>query len=103
MTLFEQKILDLVRKIPQGKITTYEKIALKLGNKYLVRFIGNCLAKNLHLITIPCHRVVRKDQKVGNYALGVAKKINLLQNEGIIIKRGKIVNFNKVLYDFNLN
>jgi len=47
-----------------------------------------------------CHRVVKSDKKVGNYCLGIAKKIKLLQNEGIEIKGDKIVNFKNCLYRF---
>ncbi len=101
MTDFEQKVLDLVRQIPKGKITTYHILALKLGNKKLARAVGNALNKNPILVEIPCHRVVRNDKKAGNYCLGLAKKIKLLQNEGISIKRGKIANFYSYLYHFN--
>lgn len=101
MTNLEEQILDLVFQIPQGKITTYQILALKLGNKGLARMVGNALNKNPHLITIPCHRVVRNDQKVGNYRLGLAKKIKLLQNEDICIKGDKVANFTSYLYNFN--
>lgn len=101
MTELEVKILDLVKQIPKGQITTYSLLALKLGKKELARVVGNTLNKNQQLIVIPCHRVVRNDQKVGNYQLGVAKKIKLLQNEGISIKGDKIADFTSYLYKFN--
>ena len=97
----EVKVFDLVKQIPYGKITTYGDLGRKLGNFRLARFIGNTLNKNNQLIKIPCHRVVRNDQNVGNYRLGLAKKIELLQNEGILIKRDKVVNFSSYLYQFN--
>ena len=100
MTAFEKKVLNLVKQIPKGKITTYQILALKLGNKVFARAVGNALNKNIWLIKIPCHRVVRSDQKVGNYRLGLAKKIKLLQNEGISIKRGKIADFSSYFYQF---
>ncbi len=100
MTDFEQRVLDLVKKVPRGKIATYQILALKLGKKSLCRAVGNALNKNSQLLKIPCHRVVRSDQKVGNYRLGLAKKIDLLQNEGIIIRGDKIANFASYLYRF---
>lgn len=93
--------MALVKKIPKGKISTYKIIANKLGNKNLTRAIGNALAKNPHLIKIPCHRVVKSNGEIGNYQLGLAKKKKILQNEGIKIKAGKIQNFTNVLYNFN--
>ncbi len=101
MTELELKILELVGQIPKGKVTTYSILGLKLGKKDLARMVGNTLNKNQELIKIPCHRVVRSDQKVGNYQSGVAKKIKLLQNEGISIKGDKIANFASCLYNFN--
>ncbi len=101
MTIFEYKVLSLVKEIPAGKFTTYQILSLKLGNKLLCRAVGNALNKNPYLFKIPCHRVVRSDKKVGNYRLGLAKKIDLLQNEGIIIRGDKIANFSSYLYRFN--
>ena len=100
MTNFEKKVLDLVKEIPLGKITTYQVLALKLGKKTFCRSVGNALNKNKNLLKIPCHRVVRSDRKAGNYRLGLAKKIKLLQNEGVSIKGGKIVNFESCFYNF---
>lgn len=95
------KVLPIVSQIPRGKVVTYQQIAQKIGHKGLARAVGNALHRNPYLIKIPCHRVVRSDHKVGNYALGLAKKIKLLQNEGIIIKQGKVANFHSCLYRFN--
>jgi len=60
----------------------------------------NAVHKNLKIIKVPCHRVVKSDGQVGNYCLGLAKKIKLLQNEGIKIKGNKIVDFKSYLYYF---
>ncbi|MCX6740126.1 MAG: MGMT family protein [Candidatus Parcubacteria bacterium] len=101
MTEFEKNVFNLVKKIPKGKVATYQILAKKLGNIKLARAVGNALPKNSHFIIIPCHRVVKTSGKVGNYVLGVAKKIKLLHNEGIRIKRGKIADLAKCLYYFN--
>lgn len=95
------RVLSIVSQIPRGKVVTYQQIAAELGNKGLARAVGNALHRNPYLIKIPCHRVVRSDRKVGNYARGLAKKIKLLQNEGILIKEGKVANFHSCLYRFN--
>ena len=100
MTKLEKKILALVSQIPKGKVTTYKILALKLGDGYLARFVGNTVHKNPNLFKIPCHRVVKTNGQVGNYCLGLAKKIKLLQNESIKIKGDKIANFKSYLYHF---
>ena len=97
----ETKVFSLVRQIPKGKVTTYQALAQKLGNKALARAVGNVLPKNKQLITIPCHRVVRNNGLVGDYVLGLAKKVKLLQNEGIKIRGNRIINFKANLYCFD--
>ncbi len=100
MTIFENKVLSLVSKIPIGKVSTYQLIAAKIGNKSLARAVGNALHKNPCLIKVPCHRVIKSNGSIGGYAKGLAKKAQLLQNEGIIIKGGNVANLAKYLYHF---
>jgi methylated-DNA-[protein]-cysteine S-methyltransferase len=101
MKTLGQKVFILVKKIPRGKVTTYQILAIKLGNKHLVRAIGNALSKNQELIKVPCHRVVKKNGKIGGYALGLAKKRKLLQNEGVKIRGNTIADLASYLYCFN--
>lgn len=94
-----QKVHQLLEQIPKGKVTTYKYIALKLNTK-AYRAIGSAIGKNINSQKRPCHRVVRSDGFVGEFNLGKGKKIELLTNEGFIIKDDKIQNFEKVLYKF---
>ena len=57
--------------------------------------------KNPYAPHVPCHRVVNSDGLVGGFALGKRKKIKILKKEGIYIKKGKILNFNKHLFSFS--
>ena len=100
MKNFEQKVLNLVKKVPKGKVTTYRAIAEQLGYKGLARVVGHALKKNRFLVIIPCHRVVKSDQRLGGYKNGVEKKLHLLLNEGIKLVRGKIIDWDKVLFKF---
>jgi methylated-DNA-[protein]-cysteine S-methyltransferase len=59
------------------------------------------MAKNPNLISVPCHKVVKTDGSIGNYALGKDKKIQLLKKEGISFKENKLENFEEILYKFN--
>ena len=58
------------------------------------------MAKNPNPITVPCHRVIYNSGKIGGYALGVSKKIKLLEDEGFTIEKGKVLNFEKHIHDF---
>lgn len=95
--MLKKLVLDKVKNIPKGKITTYKLLAHSLDTK-AYRAVGNILNKNKHLVKIPCHRVVRSDSKIGGYAKGTKKKKELLKKEGITIKNNKIIDLKRFLY-----
>jgi len=97
--MFSKKVLELTKKIPNGKLTTYKIIAKKLKTK-AYRAVGNALNKNTQPIIIPCHRVVKTTGEIGGYSKGIKNKIKLLEKEGIKIRDNKIENFEKVLFSF---
>lgn len=100
VTEFQQKVYDLCRKIPHGKVTTYREIGNALGGRGQVyRAIGVALNKNPFAPEVPCHRVVNSDGFVGGFARGTKKKIELLQKEGIEVNAGKIA-LKKFLFRF---
>jgi len=96
---FNQKIWNLTKKIPKGKVTTYKILAEKLGTKAYMA-VGNAMNKNPYAPKVPCHRVVNSDGNVGNYSGkgGKKGKIRMLEKEGIKVKNNKIVDFEKVLF-----
>jgi O-6-methylguanine DNA methyltransferase len=97
MKNFKNKVLEIVRKIPKGRVLTYKKVAKLAGRPKAWRAVGNVLNKNRDL-KIPCHRVIKSDGKVGGYNRGIKKKITLLKKEGVIIKKKRclfFVNFKK--------
>jgi len=65
------------------------------------RAVGTAMANNSELITTPCHRVVRSDGVVGQYALGTDKKAELLNNEGVDVLNGKVKKLNQFFYKFS--
>lgn len=96
---FNQKVWELTKKIPKGKVTTYKEIAKKLRTK-AYRAVGQALKRNKKPMIIPCHRVVNSDGSLGGYS-GIKnniKKIRLLKKEGIEISKNKIKNFKKCLF-----
>lgn len=80
---FKLKVLLAVTEIPRGKVASYKKIAEIAGYKEASRAVGNTLAGNPFLITIPCHRVVCSDGSLGGYKKGASLKAKLLKKEGI--------------------
>jgi O-6-methylguanine DNA methyltransferase len=83
MKTFTEKVLDVVRKIPKGKVLTYKEVARKSGNINASRAVGSVLKKNYNP-DIPCHRVIRSDGLTGEYNRGRDEKIKKLKAEGAI-------------------
>jgi methylated-DNA-[protein]-cysteine S-methyltransferase len=94
-----QKLYELLSQIPQGKITSYKELAIKLKTKGY-RAVGQIVGANPNAPQVPCHRVVRTDGQLGGYAFGLPKKIELLAKEGVKISDGKVVDFEKKLHKF---
>ena len=83
ISLFQEKVYSVVRKIPRGSVLTYKQVAALAGSPRAARAIGNILNKNYDP-KIPCHRVIRSDGKVGGYNRGAKTKIEILKKEGAI-------------------
>jgi methylated-DNA-[protein]-cysteine S-methyltransferase len=84
MTVFKDRVLKIVAKIPRGKTLTYAEVARRAGSPYAYRAVGNILNKN-HDSKIPCHRVIRSDGMLGGYNRGQKKKREILRQEGVIL------------------
>ena len=84
MNTFE-KIYDVVKRIPSGKVATYGQVAAAAGNPRWSRVVGYALHSNPFPGEIPCHRVVRRDGRIAqSFAFGgegVQKM--LLEGEGV--------------------
>ena len=83
LTEFEKKVLKQIKKIPFGRVTTYAHLSRAIHQPKAFRAVANALAKNPHLIKVPCHRVVRSNGQTGGYVLGQVKKMKLLKKEGL--------------------
>lgn len=80
-----QRIYDVVRKIPKGKVCTYGHIALLIGNPRHARVVGYALHSNPDPATIPCHRVVNRFGEVSSAFVfgGANRQVELLKSEGV--------------------
>ena len=81
LTVFEQQVYRVIAKIPRGQTRSYQWVAQRIGRPNAVRAVGNALHKNPFAPRIPCHRVIRSDGSLGDFAGGVAKKRRLLARE----------------------
>lgn len=87
MTVFE-KIYEVVKSIPKGRVATYGQVALLAGNPRWARVVGYALHNNPSPETIPCHRVVNKEGRVAAaFVFGGGKaQRELLENEGVVFE-----------------
>ena len=97
-TKFEKEVLVATFKIPQGKVSTYKRIAQKVGKPRAHRAVANALHKNpLHPV-VPCHRVVRTDGKFGGEKNAATSRRKLVEKEGVPIENGKVKLSDEILY-----
>ena len=89
-TEFERAVLVATFKIPEGKVSTYKRIAEKIGRPRAYRAVGNALHKNPLAPIVPCHRVVRSDGRFGGEKKGAESRRNRLEREGIPIENCRV-------------
>lgn len=77
---FNQKVYSQLQKIPFGKKITYTQMAEMINNPKAIRPVASAMSKNKHLIIIPCHRVVGKNN-LGGYSGKLWRKKYLLSLE----------------------
>ena len=99
---FDERCYELLMRIPEGKVTTYREIASALNTRAW-RAVGSAMARNERLFVIPCHRVVRSDGAVGEYALGPDKKAELLVKEGVAVVNGRVKDLGRYMHRFRNN
>lgn len=100
MTPFEHAVLDALKRIPSGKVTTYALLARHLNSG--PRAVGNAVAKNPDPSTIPCHRVIRSDGHIGGYAFGGPEaKADRLRLEGIDVTEESVTMSDEILFHFD--
>lgn len=82
---FARRVRDAVRQIPEGETRSYGEVAQVIGYPGAARAVGTVM-KNNYDPTVPCHRVIRADGKIGNYNRGgESRKRALLKTEGALI------------------
>lgn len=99
---FAEDVYDVVRLIPQGRVTTYGHIARYLGHTKSSRIVGWVLNKShISESKIPAHRVVNRNGVLtGKNHFGTDNEMaHLLISEGILVNEDKIVHFEQLLWD----
>ena len=98
------RIYDIVRRIPKGKVATYGQIAALAGNPRWSRVVGYALHVNPDPDSIPCFRVVnRKGECSGSFAFGgEGVQRELLQEDGVAFNNDGRVDMKRHQWDFEI-
>lgn len=81
---FARRVYEEAVKIPFGETASYGELARAAGSPGGARAVGSAMSKNLHIIVVPCHRVIRQNGEPGRYTGGDEKKLALLAFEGAV-------------------
>ncbi len=99
---FFEKVYDVVRLIPSGRVTSYGAIARFLGSGGSARMVGWAMnSSHSQLNEIPAHRVVNRIGMLsGKHHFGNPDFMQkLLENENIKVENDQIVDFDSVFWD----
>ncbi len=98
---FFAAVYQVVRLIPEGRVTSYGAIANYLGSKQAARMVGWAMNASHPLLDVPAHRVVNRIGLLSgkHHFDGPNAMQNLLEKEGIKIVENQIQDFQKVFWD----
>jgi methylated-DNA-protein-cysteine methyltransferase-like protein len=98
---FFERVYNVARQIPYGKVTSYGAIAKSLGMARSARMVGWAMNASHGLDDVPAHRVVnRKGLLTGKHHFeGTSLMQQLLESEGIVVVDNQIVDFNTHFWD----
>jgi methylated-DNA-protein-cysteine methyltransferase-like protein len=98
---FFEKVYEVAKLIPYGRVTSYGAIAKYLGAARSARMVGWAMNASHATPEIPAHRVVnRKGLLTGKFHFdGTNLMQQLLENEGIVVKENQIQHFETVFWD----
>ncbi|MEM2110675.1 MAG: MGMT family protein [Candidatus Bathyarchaeia archaeon] len=95
---FERDVLLAAFDIPKGKVSTYKRIAEKIGRPRAYRAAGNALRKNPLAPIVPCHRVVRSDGTIAGSEENVETRRLLLEEEGVSLEGNRVKLSKEILF-----
>jgi len=99
---FFEKVYDVVRLIPYGRVTSYGAIAAYLGTKGSSRMVGWAMnASHSAKENVPAHRVVNRNGLLtGKHHFGTPTIMQqLLESEGIVVIDDQVQDFEKIFWD----
>ncbi len=97
---FFDRVYEVCRQIPEGRVTSYGAIAKSLGAARSARMVGWAM-NNSHDKNVPAHRVVNRNGVLSgkHHFTGTNAMQQLLEAEGVEVKELQVVNFKELFWD----
>lgn len=99
---FFERVYEVARQIPSGRVTSYGAIAAFLGTKGSSRMVGWAMnAAGGAFPPVPAHRVVNREGMLsGKHHFGSSNLMQeLLESEGMEVENDRVCNFREVFWD----
>ena len=98
---FFERVYEIVRQIPEGKVTSYGAIAKAIGAARSARMVGWAMNASHNLEDVPAHRVVNRIGILSgkHHFEGTNLMQQLLENEGIRVVDNQIIDFEKHFWE----
>ena len=84
-TPFQIAVWRALLEIPFGATLSYGDIASRIGQPKAYQAVGMAVGANPLIVIVPCHRIIGRDARLTGFSSGMARKIDLLQREGLTI------------------
>ena len=96
---FNQRIIDIIKSIPKGKVATYGQIAALAGNPRGARMVVRVLHTSSKKENLPWHRVINSKGKISlSPGSGFELQKALLEKEGVVFKEDDSVDLKRFLW-----
>ena len=98
---FFERVYEVCRQIPEGRVTSYGAIAKYLGAAKSARMVGWAMNSSKNIEDVPAHRVVnRNGMLTGKSHFGGSNAMQqLLEEEGVKVNGLQIIDFQKYFWD----
>lgn len=98
---FFEKVYQVARQIPYGRVTSYGAIAKYLGMPRSARMVGWAMNASKNDDSVPAHRVVNQNGLLTgkHHFEGTNLMAQLLENENIKLRDNEIVNFKSIYWN----
>lgn len=98
---FFERVYEIVRQIPYGRVTSYGAIAKALGTAKSARMVGWAMNASHLMEDVPAHRVVNRNGVLTgkHHFQGTNLMQQLLESEGITVKENQIIDFDKYFWE----